>query len=550
MLKKLFGTMLSFSVGVGFTPLAQAPMSAAEAAATAVTAVQTQTVGSAQEHGTSAARDLFVTVGKSLVVDSPINIQRISVANGDLAEALAVNPREVLVNGKSAGETSMIIWQQGGNRLFFDLTIRPSTSKVSAIQQQIDREMPGQDIKVSFENDTAFVHGTAKDLTSVDRAVAIATTLGKTVNLLHVNVPPTEAQIILKVRFADVDRAAVQDLGLNFLSTGATNTIGRVTTGQFSPPTITGNPGSPPTITYSDLLNIFFFRPDLNLGATIKALESRNLLQILAEPNVLAINGKSASFLAGGEFPYPTLQGGGGGLGAVTIQFREFGVRINFTPVITPRGTIRLQVTPEVSSLDFANGLVFQGFTIPALSTRRVQTEIELEEGQSFVIGGLLDRRVTEQLSKIPGLGDVPLLGKLFTSRTLNKTNTELLVMVTPQLVRPIPKGQSAPEIKMPRKALEAEYTTSPQNPGMDVTGPVPVKPPTDTIPVEQLLQNQKALPGASQQQGAPQIQFVPMLTPPGQPPQPASPPTPAAPPPSAAAPARSGGGGGAGASQ
>jgi len=550
MLKKLFGTMLSFSIGVGFTPLAQAPMSAAEAAATAVTAVQTQTVGSAQEHGTSAARDLFVTVGKSLVVDSPINNQRISVANGDLAEALAVNPREVLVNGKSAGETSMIIWQQGGNRLFFDLTIRPSTSKVSAIQQQIDREMPGQDIKVSFENDTAFVHGTAKDLTSVDRAVAIATTLGKTVNLLHVNVPPTEAQIILKVRFADVDRAAVQDLGLNFLSTGATNTIGRVTTGQFSPPTITGNPGSPPTITYSDLLNIFFFRPDLNLGATIKALESRNLLQILAEPNVLAINGKSASFLAGGEFPYPTLQGGGGGLGAVTIQFREFGVRINFTPVITPRGTIRLQVTPEVSSLDFANGLVFQGFTIPALSTRRVQTEIELEEGQSFVIGGLLDRRVTEQLSKIPGLGDVPLLGKLFTSRTLNKTNTELLVMVTPQLVRPIPKGQSAPEIKMPRKALEGEYTTSPQNPGMDVTGPVPVKPPADTIPVEQLLQNQKALPGASQQQGAPQIQFVPMLTPPGQPPQPTSPPTPAAPPPSAAAPARSGGGGGAGASQ
>ncbi len=550
MLKKLFGTMLSFSIGVGFTPLAQAPMSAAEAAATAVTAVQTQTVGSAQEHGTSAARDLFVTVGKSLVVDSPINIQRVSVANGDLAEALAVNPREVLVNGKSAGETSMIIWQQGGNRLFFDLTIRPSTSKVSAIQQQIDREMPGQDIKVSFENDTAFVHGTAKDLTSVDRAVAIATTLGKTVNLLHVNVPPTESQILLKVRFADVDRAAVQDLGLNFLSTGATNTIGRVTTGQFSPPTITGNPGSPPTITYTDLLNIFFFRPDLNLGATIKALESRNLLQILAEPNVLAINGKSASFLAGGEFPYPTLQGGGGGLGAVTIQFREFGVRINFTPVVTPRGTIRLQVTPEVSSLDFANGLVFQGFTIPALSTRRVQTEIELEEGQSFVIGGLLDRRVTEQLSKIPGLGDVPLLGKLFTSRNLNKTNTELLVMVTPQLVRPIPKGQSAPEIKMPRKALEAEYTTSPQNPGMDVTGPVPVKPPADTIPVEQLLQNQKALPGATQQQGAPQIQFVPMLTPPGQPPQPTSPPTPGAPPPSAAAPARSGGGGGAGASQ
>jgi pilus assembly protein CpaC len=551
MFTKLLGTIVSCSIGVCFTPLAQAPMSAAEAAATAVTAVQTQAAGGAEGHSTSAARDLFVTVGKSLVVDSPVNIQRVSVANGDMAEALAVNPREVLVNGKLAGETSMIIWQQGGNRLFFDLTIRPSNAKVSATQQQIDREMAGQDIKVSFENDTAFLHGTAKDLTSVDRAVAIASTLGKTVNLLRVNVPPTEAQVLLKVRFADVDRAAAQDLGLNIISNGATNTIGRVTTGQFSPPNITTGTSGAPTITYSDLLNIFLFRPDLNLAATIKALQSRNLLQILAEPNVLAINGKPASFLAGGEFPYPTLQGGGGGLGAVTIQFREFGVRINFTPIITPRGTIRLQVTPEVSSLDFANGLVFQGFTIPALSTRRVQTEIELEEGQSFVIGGLLDRRVTEQLSKIPGLGDVPLLGKLFTSRTQSKSNSELLVMVTPQLVRPIPRGQSLPEIKMPRKMLDADYTASPQNPGMDITGPVPVKPPADTIPVEQLIQNQKALPGSSQQQGAPQIQFVPMLTPPGQAPQPVAPPTtPAAPPPSAAAPARSGGGGGAGASQ
>src|SRR6185369_9868445 len=153
------------------------------------------------------------------------------------------------------------------------------------------------------------------------------------------------------------------------------------------------------------------------------------MLQILAEPNVLAINGHTASFLAGGEFPYPTLQGGGGGLGAVTIQFREFGVRIAFTPTLTPRGTIRLNVTPEVSSLDYANGLVFQGFTIPGLATRRVQTEIELEAGQSFAIGGLLDNRDTESLSKIPGLGDIPLFGKLFHSRTITKNNTELLVL-------------------------------------------------------------------------------------------------------------------------
>ena len=397
-------------------------------------------------------------MGKSLVVDSPVNIQRVSVANGDLAEALAVNPREVLVNGKAAGETSLIIWQQGGNRLFFDLTIRASGTRTNVIQQQLDREL-GQDVKVVVENDTAFLRGTVKDVTMSERAVSIASSQVKnTVNLLNVNVPPVEQQILLKVRFADVDRSVSTDLGINLFSTGATNTIGRITTGAFSPPKVApssnSNGGTSTQLTLSDALNVFLFRPDLNLGATIKALQTKNLLQILAEPNVMAINGKPASFLAGGEFPYPTLQGGGGGLGAVTIQFREFGVRINFTPNVTPRGTIRLQVAPEVSSLDFANGLVFQGFNIPALSARKVKTEIELESGQSFVIGGLLDNRTTETLSKIPGLSSIPLLGKLFQSRSLNRTNSELLVLVTPELVRPIPPGQPVPEVKMPLEFL------------------------------------------------------------------------------------------------
>ncbi len=546
MFSKLIRSVLSCAVGVCFTPLAQAPVSAAEGgAAAAVTAVQTQSAN-VLEGRPAASRDLFVTVGKSLVVDSPVNIQRVSVANGEYAEALAVNPREVLVNGKAAGETSMIIWQQGGNRLFFDLTVRASNSKAGTVQQQIDRELPGQNIKISFENDTAFVHGTANDLTSAERAVAIASTLGKTVNLLRVNVPPTDAQILLKVRFADIDRAATQDLGLNLFSTGATNTIGGISTGAFSNPLIKPDAGGT-TITLTDALNLFLFRPDINLGATIKDLESRRLLQILAEPNVLAINGKPASFLAGGEFPYPTLQGGGGGLGAVTIMFREFGVRINFTPVITPRGTIRLQVAPEVSSLDFANGLVFQGFNIPALSTRRVKTEIELEDGQTFAIGGLLDNRLTETLSRIPGLANIPLLGKLFQSRSISKNNTELLVLVTPELVRPIPRGQKPPEVKMAKPFLDNTSPKAPQTPGMDITGPVPVKPAAESVPVEQLIQNDKALPSQGPQDGAPQIQFVPMLTPPGQSPQPMAPTAaPAAP---AAAP-KSGGGGGTGASQ
>src|SRR5579871_2114503 len=236
-----------YLAGVCLTPLAQAPACGAEAAVPAVKSVQTTSAASVQEGHPAAARDLFVTVGKSLVVDSPVNIQRVSVANGDLAEALAVNPREVLVNGKATGETSMIIWQQGGNRLFFDLTIRPSNSKVSLLQQEIDREMPGEDVKVSYANEMVFLHGTVKDLTASDRAAAIAASLGKTVNLLKVMVPPTEAQILLKVRFYDVDRSAVQNLGLNLFSTGATNTIGRVTTGQFAPPSITQSPTGPPT---------------------------------------------------------------------------------------------------------------------------------------------------------------------------------------------------------------------------------------------------------------------------------------------------------------
>jgi pilus assembly protein CpaC len=279
-----------------------------------------------------------------------------------------------------------------------------------------------------------------------------------------------------------------------------------------------------------DALNVFLFRPDLDLGITIKALQSRRLLEILAEPNVLAINGKQASFLAGGEFPFPTLQGGGAGLGAVTIMFREFGVRLNFLPKITPRGTIRLQVTPEVSSLDYANALTFQGFTIPGLSTRRVQTEIELQPGQAFAIGGLLDNRVTESFNKIPGLGDIPLIGKIFQSRAVSKNNTELLVLVTPELVRPIPEGQARPDITMPLEFLKDAPQVLPRTPGLETTGPVPVKPARETVPVEELMESQKQMPTAPPTVPPP-VEFVPMpVAPrPGQPTASSGAPVPAA---------------------
>lgn len=481
----------------------------------------------------STVRDLFVTVGKSVVVDSPVNIERVSVASGEVAEAVAATPRELVINGKAPGETSVIVWQQGGVRLLFNLRVRANTSRIDALRREIAKELPGQDVTITQDGTSVFLKGTVNDLSDAERALALASTLGKPVNLLRVKVPPTDPQILLKVKFADVDRGASTELGVNLFSTGALNTKGGLTTGQFPSvrqSSVTGSAEST-SLTLADALNVFLFRPDLNLGATIKALESKRLLQILAEPNVLAINGKQASFLAGGEFPFPMLQGGGAGLGAVTIQFREFGVRINFLPTVTPRNTLRLQVTPEVSSLDYANGLTFQGFTIPGLSTRRVQTEVELQDGQSFAIGGLLDNRLTTSWSKIPGLGDIPFFGRLFRSRLENRGNTELLVLVTPELVRPIPSGKPLPQIEMPEEFLRDGAKVMPRTPGMGATGPVPVQGGQDTIPVEKLLESQKTAP-ATAPSSMPMIQFVPVVIPPSPQPQAA----PQAPPPASEA--------------
>src|SRR5579859_5163855 len=306
--------------------------------AAAATALEGQAQPAQNEAGANAPGRLTVTVGKSLIIDSPLNIQRISVANGDLVEAVAVNPKEVLINGKAAGDTSLVVWQQGGSRLLYDLTVRLSTAKLDAVRQQISREFPNENINITYDNDTPFVRGTVKDVTAADRVMAIAATLGKPVNLLRVDVPPVETQILLKVKFANVDRSAALDLGANWVSTAGHQDTA-VSTGQFGAPRFSPD-GS--QILYPDPLNIFMFRPDINLFSTIKALQNKNQLQMLAEPNVLAINGKPASFLAGGEFPVPVVQGGA--VGAVSIMFREFGVRLNFTPNVTPRGTIRLQV--------------------------------------------------------------------------------------------------------------------------------------------------------------------------------------------------------------
>jgi pilus assembly protein CpaC len=454
---------------------------------------------------------LMVTVGKSLIIDSPLRIERISVANGDLAEAVAVRPNEVLINGKAPGETSLIVWQLNGARLIYDLTVRLSTQRLDAVRQQIARDFPNSDINVTFENDTAFVRGTVKDTVAADRVMAIATTLGKAINLLRVEMPAVEQQVLLKVRFADIDRSAELQLGTNFF-TGAFNQLSNIGTG--SP--LATTTGGTQTINVGTAVNILLQRANPNIAVAIQALQSKNLLEMLAEPNLLAISGQTASFLAGGEFPFPMVQPSTG-TQAVSIMWREYGVRLSFLPTVTPRGTIRLKVAPEVSSLDYTNAVTVEGVTVPGLSSRRVQTEVELESGQTFVIAGLLDHQTTDNLSKIPGISSIPVLGKLFQSKQTTRNNSELLVIITPELVRPIPADGKVPELPFkPGSMLPTDPDVVTSQPGMDKTGPVPVKPTSDTIPVETLRQNNGPAPAAG---SAPIFQMVPVAPAPAAPP-------------------------------
>jgi pilus assembly protein CpaC len=436
-------------------------------------------------------------VGQSVLVDTTQAIVRVAMGMGDIAEATATSPTEVMVNGKAPGVTSLIVWESGGGRQFFKVMVRPSSyienDTLHGVERELRLELPGQRLQVSSEGGLIFLRGTAKDLNSSQRAIQIASTAGKVVNLLYVDVPPASPQILLKVRFASVDRTRLKQLGINIFSVGAANLLGTVSTGQFQGPSVSTPGAGPAVATISNALNLALFSQGLGLGATIQALQNDGVIQVLAQPNLLAADGKQASFLAGGEYPYPVVNGiTGGGVGAVTIQFQEFGVRLNFIPTITPRNTIRLQVAPEVSSLDFANGVQISGFTIPSLDVRKMNTEVEMAQGQSLAIGGLLDNRETQNLDKIPFIGDIPILGKLFQSISKTTTNTELIVIVTPEIVAPIPAGVPLPELNYPEKFLPPNSKIPMTTPGADVTGAKPMPPSPPKIPIEQLMDSMK----------------------------------------------------------
>jgi pilus assembly protein CpaC len=410
-------------------------------------------------------QELKLTVGKSVVIDYPSDIGRISTSNPDVVDAVPITAREILINAKANGQGTLVVWSKTGERSFFSVTV---DQNLEPIQKLLKETFPNESIDVRAARDSASLNGRVSSQAVSDRAVALVVPMVKSVvNNMQVISGPVEKQIVLHVKFASLDRSRADQLGVNILSTGAANTPGRITTGQFpsgGPQTLQGTigaalAGTTSQFSLADALNIFAFRPDLNLAVVIKALQTENILQILAEPNLVTTNGKEASFLAGGEFPVPVLQGGGNA-GAVTIQFREYGIRLNFLPFYTANGTIKMHVKQELSTIDLTNAVVFSGFTIPALSTRRAETDVELGEGQSFAIAGLIDERAQEQLSKIPGLANIPILGTLFKTRARQKSKTELVVLVTPEAIMPFNPADPKPMPKFPMTPPIPDSTT------------------------------------------------------------------------------------------
>jgi pilus assembly protein CpaC len=458
----------TLSLGAALIAIAAIPAMAATQQATDATPqaqnpapAASQTTLPAQQQSPGSA-PLRVMVGKSLLINTTERLRRISITDPNIAFAQVITPTQILVHGKTPGEVSLLIWDELERSRSFDLRVDVD---VSACADEEHRVFPDEQITVSPSRAAIVLSGHVSTEDVAKRAGELASAYSpKVVNVLTFG-PVGSQEVLLQVKFAEVDRSALTQMGINFVSTGAGNTLGTVTTGQFggfgpqtlstggtSTTTTTGEGTTSTTTgaqTINNVLNLFLFRPDINFGAVVEALESKNLLQILAEPNLIAVNGKEASFLAGGQFPFPIVQPGAG-FTAVTISFKDFGVRLQFTPVIMPNGNIHLKVAPEVSTLDFANALSISGFTVPALSTRRAETEFELQDGQSFVIAGLMDNRVTDIYNKIPGLGDIPILGNLFRSKSLQKSNSELMVLCTVRRVSPNTEPPAPPKNPQP----------------------------------------------------------------------------------------------------
>jgi pilus assembly protein CpaC len=399
------------------------------------------------------AHPISLTEGTGELLQFGHDIERLAIAEPKIADAVVVSARDVMVNAKGPGQTTLVVWETGTAPTRYNIRVLKDNSEADGMKIQLGNSLkaaiPDSNLDFTGNAEQIVLTGKVANGEQSKRAEAMASLhTKKVVNMLQVADP---RQILLQVKFADVDRTALSQFGFNLVSRNGT-TLGETGTQQFPGPLFPQlqTDASNTALNLSNLLNLFIFRPDINLGATIQALQQRNVAQILAEPNLIVVEGGEASFLAGGEFPFPTITAtptGGGISPVVTVQFKKFGVQLNFSPTITASGAIHLKVKPEVSALDFTNAVTLDGFLIPAISSRVAETEIVLNDGESFAIAGLIDNRVTQSLNKIMILGDIPILGQLFRSHSTNKSTDELLVVVTPHFVKPVPPGE---ELRLP----------------------------------------------------------------------------------------------------
>lgn len=421
---------------------------------------------------------LRLLVGRSAIINALRPIARLSLTTPDVADALVTSPQQILVHGKAPGTISLLIWDKSGSIVTYEVVVERD---ITLLEEQVRQLFPGESIAVKVNGRDIVLAGTVSSKYVVEKAAEVASGYvekkEQVINLLRQDEGAASNQILLRVRFAEVSRSALSELGASLFSSGYKNVLGRATTQQYPAPTFESENGGIKTL-FSDFMNLFLFDLDTNLGVTIKALQAKGLFQSLAEPNLVAQNGKEASFLAGGEYPYPAIQGSGASM-AITVLFKEYGIRLNFTPTVLRDDIIHLKVRPEVSALDFNNAVSVQGFRVPSLTTRRAETEVELRDGQTFAIAGLLNNTLTQTLQKVPGIGNIPILGLLFKSKALQKQESELVVMITPQILRRNSVGLTSELPRMDHPFLDRPAITIPMPPPY-VPGQSPKPPASD----------------------------------------------------------------------
>jgi pilus assembly protein CpaC len=389
-----------------------------------------------------SGQTLHVIVGRYVFINTPDRLRRVFVSNPTVIESMSPTPKDLVITAKTAGTSSLVLWDESGASKV--VTVLADVD-VAGLRESLAQSLPIDQISVEVLEGKLFLSGVVGSDTEADIAGKLASVYSKdVVNSLIVD-PRHRPQVQLKVKFAELDRSKLDSFGVNLVGLNSQN-AGIGSTQQFGPLAIQSGQQGNSTLQVSDFLNLFYFNFKNGVGASLKDLQTKGILEVLAEPTLMAIDGKTAKFLAGGEFPFPVVQpGSAGGTATVTIQFRQFGVKLEFTPYVNSDGTIRLKVMPEVSALDYTNVVVIAGYVIPSLSTRKSETEVELKDGQTFGISGILDHRTTDSLNKMPGIGDIPILGQLFRSKSLNHSVMELVVMVTPSIVDPLTSDQPAP---------------------------------------------------------------------------------------------------------